>query len=336
MARRGKRKAKPVIGDPSDPFSMGALMLRYLEWLRVHQYSARTVENREKYLTLFIVWCEDRAIERAVEVTKPIVDRYQRWLYHETRPDGKPLSARSQQARLIPIKGFFKWLTKTNHIAYNPASELELPKTGERLPRVVLTANEAEAVLSAPDITTALGLRDRAMLELLYSTGMRRSELAGLKVYDIEHGRETVMIREGKGKKDRVVPVGERTLAWVRKYEEEARPELVGYADEGWLFVTAEGLPMVPEYLTKLVAEYIDKAAIGKRGSCHVFRHTCATLMLEGGADIRFIQQMLGHARLETTQIYTRVSIARLKAIHDATHPGAKLTRTHTSESDDP
>jgi len=147
------------------------------------------------------------------------------------------------------------------------------------------------------------------------------------------------MIRQGKGKKDRMVPIGARAIAWTEKYLGDVRPQLVVEPDQGVLFLTATGEAFTPNRLTQMVREYVAAAAIGKTGACHLFRHMMATLMLEGGADIRFIQQMLGHAELSTTQIYTQVSIRKLKEIHTATHPGAKLERgaasTSAVESDD-
>ena len=201
-----------------------------------------------------------------------------------------------------------------------------------RLPRNVLTVKEAEAVLAVPDVQTPTGIRDRAMLEVLYSTGMRRMELMQLQVFDLDAERGTVLIRLGKGKKDRMVPIGERAIAWVEKYRDDVRPELATGADDGTLFLTHLGEAFTPNRLTQLVREYVQAAEIGKSGSCHLFRHTMATLMLENGADIRYIQAILGHAELSTTQIYTQVSIRQLKAIHSATHParlpGAGATKT--------
>jgi integrase/recombinase XerD len=131
-----------------------------------------------------------------------------------------------------------------------------------------------------------------------------------------------------------VVPVGERALAWLDKYLHEIRPELAIDPDDGTVFLTAEGEPFSPNHLSALVRDYVEAAATGKSGACHLFRHTMATLMLEGGADIRYIQQMLGHAKLDTTQIYTHVSVRMLKEIHSATHPGAKL-EADTNEKQD-
>ena len=167
-----------------------------------------------------------------------------------------------------------------------------------------------------------MGLRDRAILETLYSTGMRRLELIGLSCYDLDRERGTVMIRQGKGKKDRMIPIGERALAWIDQYLESARPDLVVGQDDGTLFLTNAGEAFTPDRLTQMVRDYVDAADIGKRGSCHLFRHTMATLMLENGADIRFIQAMLGHAELSTTQIYTQVSSASSRP---STRPRTRL-----------
>jgi integrase/recombinase XerD len=194
------------------------------------------------------------------------------------------------------------------------------------LPKHVLNVSEVETILSRCNLADPLGVRDRAMLETFYSTGMRRSELANLKVMDLDYERGTVMVRQGKGRKDRMIPIGDRALAWIKRYLDEVRPSLVREPDDGTLFLTNLFEPFTPNRLTQLVRDYIDAAELGKRGSCHLLRHACATLMLENGADIRFIQQLLGHAELSTTQIYTQVSIQKLKQVHAATHP-ARLDR---------
>jgi integrase/recombinase XerD len=173
-------------------------------------------------------------------------------------------------------------------------------------------------------------------LETLYSTGIRRMEVINLRVLDLDAERGTLMVRQGKGRKDRTVPIGERAAAWIERYRIEARPQLVMPPDEGVLFLTQEGEELSPARLTQLARDYVAKADIGKTGACHLFRHTCATLMLEGGADIRYIQEMLGHVELSTTQIYTQVSIRRLKTVHSLTHPSAKIDRpTPTSSTSD-
>ena len=162
---------------------------------------------------------------------------------------------------------------------------------------------------------------------------MRRAELSQLDVYDVDFERGWLTVREGKGGKDRVVPVGERAVAWLRRYLEEVRPGLIAYPDEKAVFVTATGVRFTPDGLGNRVAKVLAASGVRKRyGSCHIFRHTMATLMLENGADVRYIQEMLGHAKLTTTQVYTRVSIQKLKEIHAATHPSARLRRETSTE----
>lgn len=325
MPKKGQRGARRPLGAEGDSQGFAALAESYLESLRVRNYSPATIASREHHLREFIRWAEERGLARPAEVTKPTLERYQRFLYHYRKKDGQPLSFRSQHGCLVPVRAFFKWLCRQNHLLANPAADLELPRAEKRLPRHVLTAAEAEHVLGLPDVAQSLGLRDRAILEALYSTGMRRMELIGLKLYDLDQERGTIFIRQGKGKKDRMVPMGERAFAWVRRYLEEARPSLALTPDDGLVFLTNVGLAFEPNRLTQLVRDYVDKAGSGKTGACHLFRHTCATLMLENGADIRFIQQLLGHEKLETTQIYAQVSIRMLKEVHARTHP-ARLT----------
>jgi len=324
MPRRGHRK--PRLAPNQDPHSLEALAAVFLEAMRVRGYSEATVTSRQVYLRFFIVWCHERGLSKASEVSKAVLERYQRWLYHHRNAKtGRAMTFRSQHTRLVPVRAFFKHLAKTNQILYNPASELELPKLEHRLPKHVLTASEADHVINGAELKDDLGVRDRAILEVFYSTGIRRMELLGLKLYDLDVERGTLLVRQGKGKKDRMVPIGERALAWIDKYVTEVRSGLVVEPDEGVLFLTHMGEAFTANRLTQLVRDYVDKAQLGKRGACHLFRHTMATLMLEGGADVRFIQEMLGHAKLETTQIYTQVSIRKLKEIHTATHPGARL-----------
>ena len=313
-------RPKPV-GNLGDPNGMAVMMNKFLDWMQVHNYSERTVTNHHWSLSWFIEWAQQREIARPNEVTKPVLDQYQRHLYHYRKQNGQPLSSLTQRSWLSALRGWFRWLTKHNHILYNPASEIELPKFERRLPKNILSVREVEAVLAVPDLSDPLGVRDRAVLETLYSTGIRRMEIANLKLHDIDVDRGTLMIRQGKGKKDRVVPIGTRALDWLDKYIREVRHRLVVEPQDTTLFLTNHGEPLNTNRLSQLVRQHVTAADIGKSGSCHLFRHSMATLMLENGADIRFIQAMLGHATLESTQVYTQVSIRQLKQIHEATHP---------------
>lgn len=199
MPRKGQIKRKPGVGELRDTDSLEAHMLRFSQWAREKAYSERTIENREAALRPFITWCAERGLTSPREITKPILERYQRHLFLYRKANGEPLSVRSQHVRTTPIKALFKWLSRGNHILYNPASELELPRMEKRLPRHVLSAREVEKVLSLPDIATAIGLRDRAMLEVLYSTGIRRMELINLTLTDIDADRGTLLGPPGQG-----------------------------------------------------------------------------------------------------------------------------------------
>lgn len=335
MPRKGDKLPKKEVGDPSDPLGFAALRDMHLEWLAIRNYSAITVRNRESYINRFILWAEERSLSRPDQVTKQILERYQRWLYNYRDPKtGKKLSFRSQHARLLPLRAFFKWLCQRDLLPANPAADLDLPKLEKRLPKHILNAREAELVLAQADVLTPMGLRDRAMMEVLYSTGIRRMELCGLKLYDLDAERMLVFVRLGKGKKDRMVPIGERALAWTNKYLEEARPGLACAKSDESLFLTSLGEAFTPNRFTQMVRGYVKAADLGKTGSCHLFRHACATHMHENGADIRMIQAMLGHAKLETTEIYTHLSIKQLQEVHAATHPAARIGKRKEASDD--
>lgn len=321
MARRGDRFAAPVPGDVDDPMSWRSLVDAYLLSLELKALSPATVYGRRKALALLAGWSIERDIMSPVEVGVEVVDAYQRHLHRHVTKAGTPLTVRSQQQYLIAARGMFGWLTKQRHMAVNPTAELELPKGPHRLPRHVLTADQAEQVLTQPDISTLLGLRDRTMLEVLYATGIRRAELTGLDVGDANLTKRTLFVREGKGAKDRIVPLGERATTWISRYLIDARTMLLhNDLAEPALFVTRTGNRLCTAHTGKTINTYLRAGGISE-GSCHLFRHTLATLMLEGGADIRWVQAMLGHHNLTSTQIYTHVNISHLAQIHAATHP---------------
>ncbi len=304
-------------------------MEEHFEWMLVTGYSADTVRARRVALRKFIGWCDERGLDDPREITRPMLERYQRYLFYYRKADSAPLTLGMQVQYLAPLKTWFKWLSRQHHILANPAADLDLPRQPKRLPRSVPSVAEVEAILAEADPASTKGLRDRALLETLYATGLRRMELPGVSVYDIDLKRGVLWVRHGKGNRERVVPLGERAIAWLDKYLIEARPQLLT-DDTAALFLTDYGEPMQPHYVADKVKRYMRFAHIDKPGSTHLLRHACATHMLEGGADIRFIQEMLGHANLETTEIYTHVSIEKLIAVHHATHPSRLQRRQDT------
>ena len=311
------------VGDPRDATGLYAAMRRYLEHRAVLGSTVQSVYGMESSIRVFIGWADERSVTHPEHVSRAVLERYQRWLHHYRKRDGEPLSIASQRTRLIPIRGLFKWLTRSGAIPANPAADLDLPKRMRRLPRAVLTARDMETVLSLADTTTPLGLRDRALMEVLYSSGLRRMEAANLELGDIDAQRKVVLIREGKGRKDRLLPLSERALYWLAEYLTKARPQLAWDLREKGVFLAHDGTPMGKSWVSGIVLRYTRRADLGKSGGAHLIRHSMATLMLEGGADIRFIQAMLGHAELSTTQIYTQVAIRQLQQVHANTHPAA-------------
>ena len=308
--------------NPSDPQGLLFLAGRYLEYLRIRNYSEQTIFHRNKRLMTFRLFCEQIGITQARAVTRAVVINYQSYLFHYRKSDGNPLTVATQNHWLSGVVHFFSWRTREGHVLYNPAADLELSRKEYRLPKGILTHAQVEEILNIPDIEEPLGLRDRAILETLYSTGIRRQEMCNLQIGDIQMDRGMVRVEQGKGHKDRFVPVGERALKWIEKYLVESRVKLCPSINEQALFLSAWGQKLsasrIGTHLHAILAE------AGVKGSCHIFRHTFATLLLENGCDIRHIQVMLGHAKLDTTQIYTQVSMRMIKEAHQRCHP-AKL-----------
>ena len=325
MALRNKQQTHRTVQKLSIEHSgLYPYMAHYLDWLIVKGYSTETQRRKDSMIRQFIRWCDERELIDPRSITKPMLERYQRHLYYYRRPNGNPLAYSSQAAMFSAVKSWFKWMTKENYLPSNPASEVDGIKQGRKLPEVVLSVEEVQTILHSVPVSTVEGLRDRAILEVLYSTGIRRKELCNLVLSDIDTDRRSVFIREGKGRKDRCIPIGERALSWVLRYQEESRPKLVTRVTEQHLFMTSYGEPFTTSALGHVVRRLLDKAGCEKPGGCHLFRHAMATHMLENGADLRYIQLMLGHSDINTTTVYTHLSITELRAVHDKTHP-AKL-----------
>lgn len=319
--------------------ALSTLLTAYLNDLRIKNWSEMTLDRRRNSLNRFIQWANLRSITNIKELTPDIIEAYQRSLYHiGNLRNRKPLQFATQASYLSALIHWLRWSCKKKYIASNPASEIELPKEERHLPASVFSIDEVERVLNQADVNTKIGMRDRAIMEVIYSTAIRRTELIRLTVHDIDRGRRLVAIRQGKGKKDRIVPIGVRALEWLDKYLADVRPWLeaghgrqhaigkskprlapeIPYSE---IFLSNTGHPFEPTALTALIREHIESAGITKKGSCHIFRHSAATLMLENGADLRSLQTLLGHESLNSTQIYTHVTITRLREVHDATHP---------------
>ena len=318
--RGGNHQREEYLADTGNG-NFAGLRDAYLADLFSLNYRQSTIDGRRKDLRHFLEWGHARSLDRAEGITRRHLESYRRYLANWRKSNGKPLGVSTQRGRLSVVKDFFRWLCKRDYLPANPASELEMPRPEKQLPEEALTEYQVKAILAQPDVKDPLGVRDRAMMELFYSTGVRRGELVKLELNDLNRERETLHLRHTKGRKDRIIPVGQRALEWLERYLDEVRPRLEVDANEAALFLTGYGGGFNPDVLGRQVSKYIAQAEIGRSGGCHLFRHTCATHMLEAGADIRMIQQLLGHEKLETTAIYTEVSILQLQAVHRRCHP---------------
>jgi len=229
------------------------------------------------------------------------------------------LEARSIARAMVTIRGFFKYLILDGLLKRDPSANLESPKSWQSLPKFLLP-DEVERLLDAPDVATNTGLRDKAMLEVLYATGLRVSELVNLKVDDLNLDLG-YLITLGKGSKERTVPLGQSAIGWVRQYL-SARPRLLGKKSSSLMFVADKGGVLTRQTFWKLIVVYGEKAKIGHI-TPHLLRHSFATHLLENGADLRSVQMMLGHSDISTTQIYTHITNERLKQIYKKFHPRA-------------
>lgn len=295
----------------------------YLDWMALQNYSPLSVRERRRILGYFTTWCGASGITGLARIDRVLVEGWQTHLHRYRKKHGQPLCIAVQHNRLVQLQAFFRWLFRKGHIPSNPAADLELPKRLARLPLQVLSPTEIESVLKVPDVASPVGLRDRALMELLWSTGIRRREAANLSLASVDWERGVVKVYLGKGGRDRVVPVGQRALDWLRRYLDAAHASMNPGSCHR-LFVTSSGRPFSTNGLGNLVHDHLVKAGHPTAGGCHAFRHAMATAMLDHGADIRFVQEMLGHQRLETTLIYTHVSIGKLKSVHRSTHPAER------------
>lgn len=316
---------------------MAYALERFREYLSAKDFSRHTIRGKYDRIKIFIEWlCRETKISSLSQVTRQEINAYRLSLYYARRENGKVYGAAEQRSRLFALKSFFSYLVKQGELLYNPAADLEVPKERKGLPRNILTGEEMGRLLDSPDTGTVLGMRDRTILELLYSTGIRVNELSQLKRDDLFLEEGKIMVREGKGGQERVVPIGNVAIQYLREYLTVSRPRLERLITEieidlsgdkgistaaGYIFLSRKGKKMKNSNLWWVIDKYRKKAGIGKKISPHTLRHTCATHMLRGGADIRYIQQMLGHRSIASTQIYTQVETTDLKAVHQRTHP---------------
>jgi len=254
-------------------------------------------------------------------VTRSILEQYAASVRTPQRPGLLSISKTTQAQRIRSVQRLFFCLVETNHLLFDPAAGLQVPSTSG-LPRSILTHAEIRRLLAQPNTSLREGIRDRALLELLYSTGIRIGEAIALTVYDVDLGAGLLKVQSGKGGKGRVVPIGKEATKWLREYLEKIRPRKNRLRPhERKLFLSYLGTPSCLVTWQMRIHRYAKSAKIKKQVTAHAIRHTCATHLLEAGADLLAIKELLGHQKLSTTQLYTRVRPVKVKEIHQATHP---------------
>ncbi len=298
---------------------------RFDEYLRLRGFSERTREGYGLELRLFLGFLEDREIHQVTEIRRDDIDAYRVRLHHWRKPDGAPLSLSAQAAKLGAVLSFLRYLHEAKLVLVNPGHGVRLPKVPDKLPPPLPDEDQVVKLLETPDVSTPLGLRDRAIMELLYSSAIRNTELRLLEVSALDLVRLEVRIENGKGRKGRVVPLGEPAAYWIEVYLRDGRPWLVRDPDTKPVFLNSLGRGFSTELLAELVREHAQKAGLPGRITPHVLRHYCATHMLARRAGLRHLQQLLGHAPADTTKRYTRVEISDLREVHLRCHPREAL-----------
>ncbi|OQX62007.1 MAG: site-specific tyrosine recombinase XerD [Desulfococcus sp. 4484_241] len=287
---------------------------QYMNYLLIEKgLSDNTLEAYGSDLADYVRFLKEQGISRFSERDMTVILKY---LIH-LRERG--LDRRSRARHLVTLRGFYRFLAQEKILPYNPVETIDLPKKGLKLPEV-LTIEEVKALLDAPDVTTPKGMRDSAMIELMYAAGLRVSELVSIKVHDVNTEAGFVRVY-GKGSKERVVPIGRYATEKLETYIKTVRPALLKNNVSSYLFVAWKGRPMTRQGFWKALKKYGRAAGIRKNIKPHSLRHSFASHLLEGGADLRSVQIMLGHADISTTQIYTHVTYSHLKNAHEKFHP---------------
>lgn len=301
------------------------ILEQYYEWLKVHGYRVQTVSGYRKCLKKFFQYIKEQdSISMLEHITPKVIYAFQADLFHHEDEEGNRFSMSTQLGILSTLRGFFKYLYDTERLAYDPSSTIKMPKRPHHLPYVP-SLEEIAKLLSAVDTSTTLGFRDRAIMEVLYASGIRAGELCALCQYDVDLNQNQMNIREGKGGKERLVPLGEIAGRYLQEYLVAIRPELVHDQGVDEIFLSRHGRALLKTDMSQMIRKYRDLAGIEGQLTPHSLRHACASHLLKAGCDIRYIQQLLGHASLSTTQHYTKVEISDLKTVHARCHPRERL-----------
>jgi len=295
----------------------------YLQHLTAAGRARHTLKGTRHALKKFARFLEGEKAAEVTGLTRDLLEDYQEELAFALTAKGKPLSPRTQGLLLSAVKGFTRYLKEKDYLIRDPGDGLKLPRKPRTLPKVILSPPEVKKLLNAPDTHTSQGYRDRIILEILYDTAIRRAEVSGIRLADLDLDAGYIQVR-GKGEKDRVVPLSRRVCDLVKSYILMVRPTYLRESDPGYLILNRFGERMDANGVWAVVKRCLKLSGIKKSVATHTMRHTCATHMLRNGAPVRHLQEMLGHESLESTQIYTHVTINDLKEIHTKYHPSER------------
>ena len=300
------------------------LLTKFLGYLQIRNYSPRTVSDYGYNLGSFFRFLEQKAITDVQGITTATLTDFQRWFYYQPTKRGQARGVVNQNLVLATVKSFFRFLKNEGFIHGNPAEAVEYAREPRSLPRNVLTPKEANRIIDSIDTTTALGYRDRTILEVFYATGVRNQELRNLTVADANLEEELLRVNGGKGGHDRVVPLSRVACKFLETYLKGIRPQLVGGKATDKLFVSFRGNPIDGHTVGDVVKKYARLASVKKHVTPHVWRHTCATHLVKNEANLRHVQDILGHRSLHTTERYLSLTITDLKEAHRKFHPREK------------
>jgi integrase/recombinase XerD len=318
----------------SEALSFDVLFHRYLQQLEMLNYSPNTLDVQEFYFNRFAEFLAELKISDVQAVTPSMLQDFQRWVFYQPTTKGTARSVGGQNHIIIGIRNFFTFLAQEGYLAGNPAKGLRLAREPDLLPKNILTPEEARKIIEAPDTQTLSGYRDRTLLEVLYATGLRKEELRNVNVADINLEEELLRVNKGKGGKDRVVPLSRIACQYLENYIKAVRPELAKGRPSEKLFISIrDGLPLGRHGIDRLLAKYARKLRLKKHVTCHLWRHSCATHLLKNNANLRHVQQILGHASLATTERYLRLTITDLKEAHRKFHPREQQQRRKEAQS---
>jgi len=294
---------------------------RYRAHLQVRHFAARTIVNHVSALRILFRFLTETHVPDVAAVTTEMLHAFQKWQHHEPTQRGTARGVRYQNRVLAAVRGFFHFLCNDGVIPHDPAAALEYAREPETLPKNILTPQEARRIIEAADTSTVLGYRDRVILETLYATGIRKTELLNLTLADVVLDEELLRVNGGKGAKDRVVPLTRVACAMLETYVKAVRPQLLGKKKSERLFPSLRRGEMSDTTLGHLIDKYAAKAGVKKRVTCHLWRHSCATHLLQNRANLRHVQEILGHRSLATTERYLHLTITELKEAHRRFHP---------------